>query len=394
MDDRKVFGVFILIICLINLPIMSTMGWLSMLNNFIRILAAVIGLFLFLVIEKGELSKLTVTIIIMQGVLVLSTVINGGNILAVIASSASVVAIAFIFEHFSRDILSVIKGLMLIAEIFCYANFITLIMAPRGLYISDLYTTNWLLGYKNQFAPYLLLFCLVAYIHSCIGGNKLRSYGIYGFSLLSVIMADSSTSIVGIGLLLLLYAFVKKRYIMFDSYLCGIGSLLIALGIHILDVEKIFSFFIEGILGKAHTFSLRLSLWERVGALIAEKPILGHGVFDSANTTNHLGVYWAVHAHNMLLQYLYQGGLVYLIIYLIIVIQLLKKIHKVQNDIVTQGILITILVFWVMSLTEVYSHAYIFIIYYLAYNVEKIIELSKGDIKVRKIKLLWGSKLL
>lgn len=80
------------------------------------------------------------------------------------------------------------------------------------------------------------------------------------------------------------------------------------LSIVVFKVQNLFIWLVDGILGKWGSLLARIDIWERTLRLISERPILGHGAVYSFVRAKELHLGWgAVHAHNLMLEILYQS---------------------------------------------------------------------------------------
>lgn len=101
----------------------------------------------------------------------------------------------------------------------------------------------------------------------------------------------------------------------------------------VFQIQKYFSWLIEGILKKTMTLSGRVYIWRSALANIMEKPIFGHGTVDGGRlsiNTYRIGLSSSTFfSHNALLEILIQGGIVafvlFVVIYLVAHLQLGKS---------------------------------------------------------------------
>lgn len=82
--------------------------------------------------------------------------------------------------------------------------------------------------------------------------------------------------------------------------------------------------FVMNIFNKSITHS-RLSVWRVAVQNIMKHPILGYGTAKTGRRTINFsnGKYW--YSHNFILEYLVQGGVIFLIVYLLLIVAVVKK---------------------------------------------------------------------
>ena len=271
---------------------------------------------------------------------------------------------------------SIIRGSMLLAELLCYINLLTVILYPQGMY--DTYQIayanvwhsqfNWLLGNRNLFIPYFLFFALVAYIYRCHGGKRWREWGIYISCFVSVILVNSSTSITGFTVLLLLFLLIKTKKIRFNPYLLVTVNILLFLLIVILRFQNLFSFLIEDILGKNLTFTGRTILWDKIMLLLKDNLLFGLGICEKGVYQNIVGISFAGHAHNLVLNLFYRGGVVYFGLYMVAMVLIYRQLHRFRIWDETQAIIVVLFIFQIIALMEPYEYIFfVYMIYFMGY---------------------------
>lgn len=395
--DYYAIATFVLFFCLANLPAYDYIG-LSRVMNLLRMAASCVVLALYIIkrmVVQHKLSWIIVLICMMQFWILVCTVVNQGLVFTAAVNLVSIVGIAFAFEILKNRPVSLLKGLMRLCELLCYANLLLIVLFPNGLYRSSTYWQNWLLGYKNQFVPYFIVACLVAYIFRCQGGSRLREWGIYTVCMISSLLVESSTSIVGFFLLLLLIWIHRVFHTHYSAYFMTCVNAILVIAIPVLRLQEMFSFVIEVILGRDLSFTGRTDLWDKVLQIIQKNPILGYGIQETEEIMSVLGYRWAYHAHNLILDILLDGGFPLLIMYLMLIVLICRHLHRFEKTEVAQGAIIMLFAFQIMGLMEVYSSAFLYIIYFLAYYVKDFVSTFEvyGEEKRRRkrVRIKWGS---
>ena len=377
--NKKCVFLFILLLLSTNLEIFNYAGnhVLELLEEIFRILALASAGFWWVMKRKRTISPIFIMFIIMLIWLLFSTMINHGNFYGFLVTYIPPILFSgFIVENMKDDLVNFIKTSMFLGEVLCYANFLTVLLFPDGLYStytnSFLWysTKNWLLGNRNIFISYLLFFNFIAFLHRCLGGSRLREWGIHIISLFSVLLVKSATSTIGLVVLIAMFFLIKTEKIKFHVYMLATINVLMFFGIVVFRIQYMFSFIIEDLLGKSLSFSGRTLLWDSVERLIVAQPIYGYGVPKPGFFQYLLGISFAGHAHNLILNYLCRGGMVYLGMYLFLLYLIYHQLFKAQNRVEYQCTIAVLFVLQIMGLSEPFeNNAYVYMIYFLAYHI-------------------------
>lgn len=339
--------------------------------------------------QKTDFPVIFFLLILMHIWLLLSTLIHHGDMGSLILGDfLPLVVVGLLFESVLSMPESIIHGGMLLSEFLIYCNLLAVLLFPDGMYSTYhmngvwFTTKNWLLGNKNLFFPYLLFGCVSAYIYSSHGGKKWREWGVYIASFLSVVIAKSSTSILAMLLLIILFFILRTKRVRFNVYLLtGINIVLFFL-IVIFRTQNIFSLIIEDGFGKSLTFSGRTGLWDAIWPLIWKNPILGLGSMKSGVPQKLTGFSFGQQAHNLIIGYLYEGGIVCLGLYLVVMALVYHKLHKFQNTNVGQCLIVALFVFQITGLMEAhrgFKAIFIYLIYFIAYNVDRFLPQGESE---------------
>ena len=82
----------------------------------------------------------------------------------------------YYLSRYTKEFIHVLFG---ISELLTYFNLLTIILFPNGMYESFSVITlreNWLLGYRNTFFTYYVVFIVVGFIYREMTGKKIRFY--------------------------------------------------------------------------------------------------------------------------------------------------------------------------------------------------------------------------
>ena len=278
-------------------------------------------------------------------------------------------------------------------EICIYINMISILKYPQhGLYTIKSYFTPfliekydyWFIGIDNSHIMYFIPGLLFSCIYSFYKGDKLslRTILLLIAIIISAVIRWSATTIVFTFLIILFLIF--RRWIQninilnMKNYI--IASLTMNFLIVICRIQNIFKYIIVDILKKDLTFTNRTYIWDDTIKLISKKPILGYGYESEAQRYIKGISFHAFHSHNAILDILYFGGIIALLIYLIILFMAAKKLKNSKEKNLSSILAFFTLLVFIISLTETYSMFMIFSIISLISIYDIIIK----DIKFRK----------
>ena len=299
--------------------------------------------FILLVWLHKKLSSFLVLAILMYGTIILSTYLNGGNVLLAIRIEVRYIFMIMLIDNEGKKIDCLWKACVIYLTIMVVINAIAILLFPNGIkyaYDGSLMQgqTQWFFDSKNGLGKYLL--CLL-YFKSDMDFRNLGklSKGFYVIAFIcvaSVIVIWSATSIVTVCMMIILIVFAglikEKKYKLFNIYL----SLGIVAGFFILFIlfqqASMFGYFLTEILKKNITFNGRTPIWANSIARLMEKPILGYGYLNSSGFRALIGRSAASDAHNYFLTLGIYGGFVAIVLFLLILILAMKAIRRRQYE--------------------------------------------------------------
>lgn len=218
-----------------------------------------------------------------------------------------------------REKKSLLCGLSLALELCVYANALALLLWPGGIFhaLGNANARYWVLG--NNVIYYRVLFPAMGvaaiYAYERKGRLDARAWALLYTGLFTVCVQRGGAGIVGFCVLVALTLLFIRRSIprWLRLELVAALSVLAFFAFTYLNVQRLFAFFIEGVLHKSLTFSNRVPAWERALAYAMQRPLLGNGVNNVNAMMDTIGV---AHAHNHLLELFMQGGVVALALFL------------------------------------------------------------------------------
>lgn len=287
-------------------------------------------------------------------------------------------------KYWTQDMRSSLKGLVYIFSALVYINAVLLILYPEGLWEDPNWVdrgnpTRYLFGNQNQTG----FVCFLAIATQCIYTFAYKK-GYFNLilltiiSLVSVLFLGSMTSAIGIFLMMAymlcnrLFKYPKGWLIAFAVIYTLTFTFIVWYGN---DIEQIkwATAFIEDTLSKDTTFSKRTVIWANAVDWIKESPLVGYGIQNAEWNDDHLE---GSGAHNLLVMLLLNGGFVFCLSFLYIIIYAVREALTVHSKATTAAVM-SLCVLLVMAFFETYSIIYFFlylqIIYYSA-SIPKQIE--------------------
>lgn len=380
---------FVLAVLLMQIPALDYINpTLGLLNDILRCIGASVVLFFFFRRRKISLSIITGMILLMMGELLVSTVLHRGDLKDWFVAAASVISFGMLFEMTLSKSIRYIKAMMVVMEILTYLHLLLILLFPGGLYAYNGHHEFWLFGQKNLALPYLLIAYVTAFCYGYAGGSKIREYGIYVSGIVSSILVHSSTSTVGLILLVVLFLFIKSG-IKFNAYwLLGINLAFYLLIVVFRMQIPILKYFVENVLHKTVTLTGRDAIWDMALFYIRKQPLLGYGFQgNNLNEFSAFGSRWNLYAHNQILQELFDGGIIQLLLYVILILIICRRLNKHRKGMFVQCMIVTLFALNVMFIAEGYRAKILYLVYYFAYyaqNMESLIESSRCKSRLRK----------
>ena len=320
--------------------------------------ALVIG---YLYLTNGKMSKILLVIIALETTEAVSTLLNSGDIRNMVIPVLKTIFICMLTELGVKSApKDLIKAFVFVLGIECAINGITILVFPNGMYTTDptigwRHTENYFLAYDNGHIMYLLPFLFCFWIYSTYEKRPaIWTTIITALFSATVYLTWSATSVVGITVYLMLFVFYEfhifTKLLEIKKYLLVVAAFFA--GVVIFRIQNLFSDFIVNVLGKDLTFSGRTVFWDRVLHCIAQRPVLGWGLQTLEKTWHMIA---APHAHNYILQILYETGFVGLGCFLIMLWMLFKPLKQSRKNPYCFILSATIFCYLFLSMTEYYG---------------------------------------
>lgn len=383
-QQKKYINIILYIILIIPFfPINYLSNKLNIYNNVINIILIIDCLFsVYKIMHYKKINLIIVLFLVFYGILFYTTYINNGDKINCIKQFVTIFSMLNIFDYgIKYNLKEFIKSVRYYLNVLIIINFLTILIFPNGLYISDgtNYKDNWLLGFKNLHILYIMPAMLFNNIYSIKYYKKIRTrdYIFMILSFVSVLIVNSSTAMVGVVLFAISSFFITKineKFFNIISY--NISYIIIYLSIVIFRIQELFGNLIYKIFKKEVTFTGRTFIWDYVMEFINEKKVLGYGLeYASVRFDRSIGYQGeqTYHAHNEILEIIYKTGFIGFGIILLIFALISTKLINNKDKSITKLISIFIFIFLIMMLTEFYNFSYIFYIFIIAFDIDYLI---------------------
>ena len=321
----------------------------------IKFVLAIIGIIIYY--NKNKLSSILLLFILFLLSPVMAVSTNGEQLIGlfvriVLFNVYIVIATQYLYR---KKILSCLK-IMIVP--YCIGQCISMfIYYPYGMFTDVLNDHNYYLFAHDNISLFSILPSLVIMATADIMEVKRikgSTFAVGVLCLLAYIHTASVTAIVVIAAILLGFLFYRNKII--KRMMCSVAPELTFLTIllSVLVINKIpeLSSFFEQAFNKTATISGRTTLWNIATERILRRPIIGYG-FETSELRMH--VFGISHVHNILLQVLYNGGL----IMLATLIAFYRKLMKFRKTEIAIIIRMYLLLYAIAAVFDFYLDQYI-----------------------------------
>ena len=292
-------------------------------------LVIVVGLY---AINKYHASKITYVIFVMEAYILLNTYIQHQDTYSCLKSVYSVISMVLIYEAFGKDKKIFIGAQLACYELLIYINLISEILYPKGMYRTTT-QKNWFLGYYNSHIIYFVPGIIFALLYAIEVGSMLRAILLIGAIIVSAIRVWSGGSIITIAVVLLTYVFLCNYTMIFNYYTYWLIQPVFFIVVMVNKRVDLFRWLIGDALGKWESIRGRMIVWNIELNNLSKYLLFGNGIeYKSDRIKSYLGMRWAVHAHNLVLELLHQGGLIYLMFLIVIILMAGHKLSENRNS--------------------------------------------------------------
>lgn len=320
---------------------------------------------------RGRISTIILLVVSQQVLLLFSTYINNGSFSRAIGPALSVVFVAIWAELILSNMIDILRGVLFVYGFLVAINALS-VLTESAVYVR--YTTVYFLGIDNRFVFYLLPFVCFYIMYSQIKWGKI-SFG----CLLAVIVSTitllytwSVAAMIGMCLVLIYTVLFAKKSLcsVFNSLVYFTAMAGLNLLIVVFHVQNYFAAFLTDVLHKDITLTNRTPLWDVAFTSISQHPAWGMGVQDlGVAQMQLLGV---GHVHNLLLNMLYQGGIVSLGIFVVILFISHRQLYRYRHRLAVSGLAFCIFISMFLSIFDTLDYSVFYGLLVLGYHAAEI----------------------
>lgn len=376
---KNKFTLFFIILPFFKPPYFNSIHFLDILFDTWKVISTILIIFIYFTCNK--ISKIILYICMFQIILFISTLLNKGHYIDFFSRACSIIGLCMITEiNIIINKKRFLKFLFITMSSMIFINFLTLFIFPDGLYFSvdiNTDTPRYFLGMDNRFIFIYLPGTTIAFLYSLYNYNKLKfkEFLIFLIAIFTLISTWSVGAMLGMSIFIIYFILIYKNkfssILNFYTYSLIITSIFFT--IVVFRVQNYFKYFIVDILGKDLTLSGRTYIWDRTKDYILLKPIFGNGIEHYKLIQSHI---FQVHAHCQFLNILYQGGILGLISFLIILISFGKKLYIYRKFEISKLLSISYFIWMFILIIDSYDvvDGYMYMTFVISYHVDKFLD--------------------
>ena len=357
---------------------------IDLMYNAGRVLSAAYIIY-YAILKKHRISSIMLLFFVFQGYYFVNTVLQNGFSKKILLNTISMIIGCLIIDTFSKQhIKQLIHAMFIMYELLIYANIITVVLFPKGMYVTEWQTENWLLGFRNTFTMYFVPALCIGMIWGEITRRYFRTYLMICVCVLTAILGHSATCLATIMVMVGVYILRLHRIRMMTAVNVTIAYTSSFFAVVIFRIVDYMAPILKK-LGRSTTLTGRTYIWDRTIDAILERPVFGYGM-QSTDIRVALvpEAYGATHAHNFILEHLYVGGIVQLIIVLIFIGMIIYEMQKYRKNRITHCAVLGLACTYLIFLVESGFSLSLFTLLYLSYYVGKICQTGRDNILYSK----------
>lgn len=321
--------------------------------------------YIYYCIKNKHISLIYLVYFALQFYILMNTWIQFGLYRNVIVNFITSVTFLMIIDCFlQRNPKELIHSMLIILEILIFINFIYLLIHPEGLYGPD----KHFLGNRCLFILYTTIALTLSLLWKNYTGKSLRFYSLLLICIVSTLIEGSATGKIGLLLYLILFftsLYAQKGVCLTTGF---IGYIVLFFAGVVFRFQNIFApFFV--FLGKNVTFSGRTLIWDDCFNFISKQPFFGYGFVDNDQMVSMINY---IHCHNTLLEHLFLGGIVEVLILIVFFVFMTKKMQNVKNNLQTKVIILGVFLILLHMLVEAGQKPICYILFFIIAYAENI----------------------
>lgn len=327
-------------------------GMIDLLYNICKVISTFIVLTLYL--KKGEISHLFISFAMLWIYFFLNTIAKNGFLIGEMVRVLSYLVVAMMVEYYVKKQAKILVcALVFLYEFLVIVNFITILLFPTGMYETELQWENYFLGFRNTFALYFIPCMTFEIIWAKFVGKWRRAIIMFTVCLVSAVFSASATCLLITVAYIVLFATRIYCYKIFNVISGMFFYLAAFFAVVILRLQSLLEPLFNA-LGRNITMTGRTLIWDYTIQKIMQSPLTGYGKQSAEYRIAQIpNVYGASHAHNLILEHLYCGGVIQLILLIVWFSFLCKNLWKARCLEYTHIIMIGITAFLFMMLVEI-----------------------------------------
>lgn len=345
--------------------------------NCLRVISSLVILFWMFAVKR-KLSVIVLVIGLQQGYLLLRTFIAGGAVRDCMLSVVAVLSVVMLYDVALEKWEVFLSSQLFCFEVVIYINLVTEFLFPNSMYVPRIEQTlhvsskYWFLGFYNSHIQYFLPALMIAFLYKVETGKWKRTVMLTIAIYISILKVWSAGSIITIFGMTVVYLIFKNRTKVFHYYNYWILHLLFFVFGILFKIQIVFSKLVDAILGKWHSLELRMSLWDKCLGDIMMKPVFGYGIEYPIELEKRVGMDWASYTHNQLLDIMYKGGIINLVLFIAIIIIAGKNVYRYRDTVESKIIASVFLGCCINGLVEVPVSSFVMGMFVIAYysNIE------------------------
>lgn len=365
-NGRKVaYWLFLVLMTIphLNVGYLNNFPLIDMAINVMKGVTFLVMLF-WLLLTRKMISYVIILTAIWRVVLVLSTILHGGQVYNSMASAFSVLSVMLLYEmaYTYKAQTNFLSAQLFCFELIIYINLITEIFWPDGLYTevsTIVHTKNWFLGYYNGHSAYFIPALMFAWLYWNRTRKLFRPITLTIIIFISAVLSWSGGVLMSLACMTLVFLFFKNRTKIMNYYNYWLLHLVFFFSIKVMHIQDLFIWLLTDVLGKMGSLIFRIRIWDYALQSFMKSPLIGYGLQDLYVRVAELHSPHGVHAHNMLLELLYQGGTIGLILFVLIVIVAGRNIMKHRNTQESKIVSIAFLGWCIATLVEPFTSPFL-----------------------------------
>lgn len=372
-------------------PILGYVPQVNKIFFIAKLLSALVVLFFY--IKELKYSKFIIAIGLYEFAIVLSTFINKGDLTGALGDAAAVVVLCMLVERqLKKDVAFALRVFIYTFLAYALINIATLILTyPEGLFYVN--GNMYFIGTDNRFVFILLPLVTFSLIYSELTEGKLnwKSIGILVMSFLMLVSVWSVAAMLGIGMFAIycLFIYKKNRFRVFNYLSYGAFFIVSNILILVFKIQDKFSFILEALFKKDVTFSGRVYLWQWGLAYIKKSPLIGYGIEFTDVIAKKFSGY--THLHNYIINILYVGGIIALIIFFLIHVVVGRKLMKYKSNAMAGVTSFSLFIALILSIFDTLEFPLFFVMLLFGYHIDELMK-QQDNLVAEKATIISNKK--